>query len=197
MLQFTARPACEMPFAMGHYVQSVVVQGMLYVGGGDSDYDKVILEYGTATKEWSRIKCKLCYFTMAVINNQLVRIGGYMKGGRNNQLGVWNDCTRKWEYPYQPMSIARDRCSVVVSSGWLIVAGGWSESTDGHALDSIEVLNIASNQWHTGPSTPAPWFAMRAVCVRDDMCYFMGGHITLHGKNSGQKRYTVHHSKTS
>ncbi len=26
-----------MPFAMGNYVQSVAVNGMVYVGGGDSD----------------------------------------------------------------------------------------------------------------------------------------------------------------
>ena len=195
-LQFDGRQVSELPFAMGNYVQSVVVQGMLYVGGGDSelkrrDDDYEILEYSTAAKKWSRIKCPVCYFTMAVVNKRVVRVGGYKDGKREKQLAVWNEHTREWIFPYRFMSIARARCSVVVSGEWLVVAGGWSDSTEGHALDSIEVLNIASNQWHTGPSTPTPWVAMRAVCVRDDMCYFMGGYITLHGKVSTNKVYST------
>ena len=178
---------------MGNYVQSVVVQGMLYVGGGDSDFqrrhdDYVMMEYSTVAKNWSQIKCLVCYFTMAMINNKVVLVGGYKDGEREKKLVVWNEHTREWIFPYRPMSIARARCSVVVSGEWLVVAGGWSESTDKHALDSVEVLNIARNQWHDGPLTPTQWLAMRAVCVRDDMCYFMGGYITLNGQGSRTRK---------
>ena len=37
-LQLNWRCGSDMPFGMSHYVQSVVVQGKVYVGGGEAGF---------------------------------------------------------------------------------------------------------------------------------------------------------------
>ena len=61
--------------------------------------------------------------------------------------------------------------SAVVYKQWLIVAGG---QRDYHSLSTVEVLDVASNQWYSAPSTPTPWSHMKAT-ILEDMWYLMGG----------------------
>ena len=48
-----------MPFEMGYYVQSMLVEGRIYVGGGDARYGSenkyVKMEYDISSKEWARL----------------------------------------------------------------------------------------------------------------------------------------------
>ena len=69
------------------------------------------------------------------------------------------------------MPTARGYPSAVVYKQWLIVAGGW---TGDHGLSTVEVLDVASNQWYSAPSTPAPWNSMKSA-ILGDMWYLMGG----------------------
>lgn len=197
MLQLSWRSSPDMPFAMGNYVQSAAVHGRIYVGGGDaedksseknmSEHDRTVMEYSTATEKWEVLpQYTTSYFAMTVIDQQLVLVGGYVKGGRSKELAVWSADSREWStHIYPPMHTARGRCSAVCHKKWLVVAGGWSEPTDGgHALCSVEVMDTANKQWHAGPPTPTPWFGMRAT-VLNDVFYFMGGYIPDRGgKNS-------------
>lgn len=178
-----------MPFAMGHYVQSVVIEGAVYIGGGDAATnvkrnDFIVMRYCFNAKEWDQIKSPVCYFTMVAINNQLVRVGGYKGGEGSKEVGTWIAKSKRWSNDsYPPTSETRSRCSAVVSNGWLVVAGGWSEVEEGHALSSVEVMNIANKQWLAGPRMPTQWVSMRAACV-DGTCYFMGGYISHEGKTT-------------
>ena len=161
-----------MPFGMVDYVQSVVVQGRVYVGGGEAGCDKyIVMEYDISSEKWAKLPpYRACYFAMTVINNQLVLVGGWEHGVRSKVLGVWRAESKEWTHPYPDMPTARSHCSAVVYNEWLAVAGGWY----GGRLSSVEVMNTDSKQWYAAPPTPTPWSHMWTAIV-GDTCYFMGG----------------------
>ena len=161
-----------MPFEMSDYVQSVVVQGKVYVGGGEPGYaidnSYIVMEYDTRSGKWAELPpYKVHHFTMTVINNQLVLVGGW-KGVSSKILSVWRAESTKWMYPYPDMPTAR---SAVVHHKWLVVAGGWWWE---RRVSSVEIMNTNTKQWFAGPSTPMPWMGMKTAIV-GDTCYFMGG----------------------
>ena len=170
-----------MPLGMGGYVQSVVVQGRVYVGGGyapgrmGTDNDHTVMEYDIDSGIWAKLpRYRALGFAMTVVHNELLLVGGREGGHRSKVLGVWE--TKKWTHPYPDMPTARSHCSAVVYNHYLVVAGGWSESWD--VLSSVEVLDIDNKQWHaTTRSTvqlPTGWYSMKTATL-GDMVYFMGG----------------------
>ncbi len=167
----------DMPFEMWKYVQSVVVQGKLYVGGGFAGYNSdnayIVMEYDISSRKWTTLPpYRAYYFAMAVINNQLVLVGGSNRSGASKVLGVWGDDRKTWTHPYPEMPTAQRGCSAVAYNEWLVVAGGWG---GGYALACVEVLNADNKQWHAGPPTPTPWWFMKTAVVGDGG-YFMGGY---------------------
>ena len=167
-----------MPFRMGDCVQSVVVQGRVYVGGGSagwrSDDKYMVMEYDISSGKWAKLPpYRACYFAMTVIKNQLVLVGGSEHGDSSKVLGVWRAESKEWTHPYPDMPTARSQRSAVVYNEWLAVAGGWRR--DGmERLSSVEVMNTDSKQWYVAPPTPTPWSTMTTAIV-GDTCYFMGG----------------------
>ncbi len=167
-----------MPFGMSGYVQSVVMQGRVYIGGGDAGRSSannfLVMEYDTCSGEWATLPAyKASDFAMTEIRNQLVLVGGSQNGDESKVLGVWRADQKTWTLPYPDMPTARSRCSVVVYNDWLVVAGGWA---DGRPLSCVEVLNTNSRgQWHAGPPTPRPWYNTKTAII-GDKGYFMGGH---------------------
>ena len=165
-----------MPFAMSGNIQSVIIQEMMYVGGGDAlpiNNMHIVMTYNIILQEWSQLpQYTAHYFAMTVIHNKLTLVGGRDHNSRDtNVLGVWDADRRKWTHPNTPMPTPRCESSAAVYRQWLIVAGGQSFMTD---LSSVEVLDISSNQWYRAPSTPVPWSCMRSAVVGDTW-YLMGG----------------------
>ena len=164
-----------MPFWMEGYVQSVVVERTVYVGGGyaGGDFNYIVMTYDISTGKWATLPPYRAWgFAMTVINNQLVLVGGMEHGGSKNKVvGVWDASNKQWTHPYPEMHTAHSWCSVVVHNEWLVVAGGMSASG---ALSSVEVMNTNSKQWYAGPPTPIPWHSMKTATIGDE-CYFMGG----------------------
>ena len=166
-----------MPSAMSAYVQSVVVQGTVYVGGGYSDERYVVMAFDITSGKWTTLPpYRTRYFAMTAINNHLMSVGGKDHGGASKVLGVWGADNKQWTHPYPEMYTARSECSAVVYNEWLVVAGG---EAGGKCLSSVEVMNIDNKQWFAGPPTPTPWQRMKTASV-GDVCYFMGGHTTLY-----------------
>ena len=162
-----------MPFEMGGHVQSVVVEGTVYVGGGyvgiGSDNNYIVMTYDISTGKWATLPPYRAWaFAMTTINNQLVLVGGSEHGGKSKVVGVWDADNKQWTHPYPEMHTARDWCSAVVHNEWLVVAGA-----SGARLSSVEVMNTNSKQWYAGPPTPIPWVSMKTATVGDE-CYFMG-----------------------
>ena len=170
-------------------MQSVMLQGTVYVGGGDAGHGNVyiIMVYDTSSEKWAELPpYRACDFAMTVINNQLVLVGGWEpcevvpgKVPKIKVVGVWRPDSKEWTHPYPDMPTSRAYCSAVAYKEWLVVAGG--EGDDGTYLSSVEVLNTDTKQWSAGPPTPAPWSCMRPAIV-GDVCYFMGGYTDDNSK---------------
>ena len=164
-----------MPFGMSNYVQSVVVQGKVYVGGGEPGYGNdnsyIVMEYDIRSGKWAKLlPYNILYFAMTVINNKLVLVGGWELGHSRKMLGVWRAESTEWTHPYPDMPTARSSSSAVVHHEWLVVAGGWGGE---RKVSSVEVMNTDTKQWFAGPPTPIPWMGMKTAIV-GDTCYFMG-----------------------
>ena len=129
-----------MPFAMTHSIQSVVVQGRVYVGGGHAVEEKhgIVMEYNTSSAKWAELpQYQTKFFGMTVINSKLVLVGGLDGGRFSKVLSVWEADSIEWTHPYPEMPTARSSCSAVVYKEWLIVAGGVSR----RLASSVEVMN--------------------------------------------------------
>lgn len=177
-----------MPFEMSEGIQSVAVQGKVYIGGGstnkDDGYDSTVMEFDTITQEWNTLLPYIAiWFSMVAINNQLVLVGGYEEGKTSKKLGVWNKSN--WIYPYPLMPTARCGCSAVVNNNWLAVVGGIKSDLESF----VEVLNTNTGQWHATLSTPISWTAMKTAII-DDTCYFIGGY-SLETESAVIKNYSI------
>ena len=166
-----------MSFGSSGYVQSVVVQGKVYVGGGGSsvisENKYIVMEYDIDSGKWDKLaQYKRYWFAMTAINNQLVLVGGRQSdGGDSRLLGLWRADSKKWIHPYPDMPIACSSHSVVTYKEWLVVVGGKSDISN--YLLSVNVMNTTSKQWHTVSTAPAMAYMWTAVV--GDICYFMGG----------------------
>ena len=141
--------------------QVVMFKKKVYIGGGQVSpemlkqtvvvYDPSQDSYDTLT----RYACK--WFYMAVVNNQLVLVGGMDVHTCNvtNKLGVWNEKSKRWIHPLPPMTTARYSPSVATHNNrWLVVIGGYD---DKHHLSKVEILDIIEpKQWYYAVSLPQP-----------------------------------------
>ncbi len=168
-----------MPFGMDEKIQSVLVDEIVYVGGGHADTDineHIVMTYDTRSGRWGTLPpYRTHYFGMAVIRHQLVLVGGMGKDFEHSKsLGVWRTDSEKWLHNLYPdMSIPRTNSSVVTYNEWLIVAGG---SNKQHILSSVEIMNIDTEQWYFGQPAPGT-FLRKKTAIVGDMCYYMGGFL--------------------
>ena len=169
-------------------MQSVVVEGKVYVGGGNSDSNKnkqLVMEYDIPSGKWTKLPpYKAHKFAMTSINGQLLLVGGVELFCKSSALGVWRAQYREWIHPYPNLPTPRHSCSAVSYKEWLIVAGGYSEA-DQYQM-SIDILNTRNQQWHTAPPMPRGWSDMKTATI-GDMWYLMGGYTVSHT----DKMYTV------
>ena len=115
------------------------------------------------------------WFSMAVINNQLVLVGGMdiQTDKVTNQLGVWNEHSKRWTHPLPPMTTACCSPSVAIHNNrWLVVMGGFGDD----CLSRVEILDTDSNstQWYHAASLPQPLNDIPQA-ITGNMCYLLGG----------------------
>ena len=179
-LQLKWRRGPGMPFNMAGYIQydiqSVQVQGTLYVwggyAGGNNNY--IVMTYDISAGKWATLPpYSTRRFAMTAIDKHLVLVGGRGRGVDSKVLGVWSEDSKKWTHPYPDMTTPRESCSTVVYNQYLVVAGGVGA---GGRLSSVEVMNTDTKQWYTGPPTPRALSSMKTATA-GDVCYFMGGGI--------------------
>ena len=131
------------------------------------------------------------FFSMAVVNNQLVLVGGWdvQTAKVTNKLGVWNEQSKRWTHPLPPMTTACHSPSVATHNNrWLVVMGGH----DGiNYLSRVEILDTTvteSRQWYHAASLPRPHNRALPATI-GNMCYLLGGYTT--GGVSSQKVFSV------
>lgn len=143
-----------MPSPMEVYPEAVVIKGKVYVGGGTVEKfnSGTVMVYDIEHDDWSILpKYDYFWFCMTTVNNQLVLVGG-TANERTNRLGVWNEESQKWTYPFPPMNEIRSGAAVVTyNNRWMVVAGGFDGK---ETLDSVELLDINAGKWFD--STPLP-----------------------------------------
>ena len=174
-LQLDWRRGPDMPFSMNDYIQSVEVEGTVYVGGGVADKDEdryIVMAYNMQSCKWRTLPpYSAVWFAMTTINNTLILVGGHHNDTKVNQLGVWKTDSNQWTRPFPPMPTPRSSPSVTSYKHWLVVAGGKRKED---SLSTVELLDIDNKQWSTAPSTPISWYKMKSTIIGDTW-YLMGG----------------------
>ena len=166
-LQLDWRRGPHMPFAMGDYIQSVEVEGTMFVGGGTAKANDIhiVMAYDTQSCKWYTLPpYSVKWFAMTTIHNKLVLVGGMRDFDPVDQLGMWQTDSHQWTRPFPPMRTPRHFPSATSYKHWLVVAGGSNRRNN---LSSIEVLDVDNNQWSTGPSILTPWQSMKSTTIGD------------------------------
>ena len=175
-LQLDWRRGPDMPFSMSLYIQSVEVDGTVYVGGGVADKDEddfTVMAYNMQSCKWHTLPpYSATVFAMTTINNKLILVGGYHDSSVVDQLGVWKTDSNQWTRPFPPMPTPHFSPSATSYKHWLVVAGG--VGIRGVSVSTVEVLDIDNKQWSTAPSTPITWYCMKSTIIGDTW-YLMGG----------------------
>ena len=100
----------------------MVLDGSIYVSGKDKLQQDTVLvcnpEQSTRPFWQTLPSCPVNWFAMAVLNHQLVLVGG------QNKVAVWNNQSKTWDYPYPNMPTARRGAAAISYGTWLVVAGG-------------------------------------------------------------------------
>ncbi len=156
---------------------AVVLNGEVYVGGGGADRHKddfIIQVYSPESDGWRGLpQCPVRLFAMAVVNQQLVVVGGR---SHNHQVQstvlVWDDTSRRWTTPYPNMPTARGSAAAVSYQQFLVVAGGYDQSE--RDLNTVNILNSSTKQWVTATTLPKARFDLSPTLVGDTL-YFLGG----------------------
>jgi len=158
----------------------VIVEGKLYIGGGDTDSDHDncrVWQY--ASGQWSELKqYKYILFRMAAVKRQLTMVGGRTSTGRwqpTSDIAVWDreGASHMWTHPYPPMPTPRYSPAVGTYNQWLVVAGGRGVGYY-NVLAAVEVLDTDNHQWLSASSLPMKCRHMTTAILQDEL-YLVGG----------------------
>ena len=169
-----------MPFRMSGYPQVVVFKGKAYIGGGSASSNRerqTVMFYDPQQDSFDTLPpYTYKYFSMAIVNNQLVLVGGedVQTRKRTNKLAVWNEESRKWTHPLPPMTTACRSSSVTSHNNrWLVVMAGVGDGTD---LSRVEILDTTeSRQWYHAAPLPQTCYRVSTVTI-GNTCYLLGGY---------------------
>ena len=168
-----------MPNGMRDGIQAVVIGSDVYVGGGEGQNAATVMVYSLQTGTWRTLPpYESRYFGMAVVNNQLVLVGGQSKSTRQvtNVLGLWGERSQTWTHPFPVMPTARDSLSVISYQKWLVTAGG--NDGRGSSSNKVELLDTLSGQWYEGSPLPKGCTQMSSA-ISGNMWYLSGGNFEV------------------
>ena len=189
-LKLKWRKGKNLPFEIIGYPQLAMLEDKLYIGGGKAISDeksRIIIVYDPQQQESYDMlpPYKFKWFSMAVVNNQLLLVGGHdvtvpETGKTTNRIGVWNERSRRWTQPFPPMATACSSPAVASHRNrWLIVMGGLGDGFD-NTLSRVEVLDtVGSVQWQSVESLPWPCSEVTTATI-GNVCYLVGGFSTHH-----------------
>ena len=151
---------------------TVVMNGKVYLG-----CNHYVLEYTPENDECVELpKPPVLYFALAVLNNQLVLVGGQESSTakRTNKLTVFDPSTRQWVHPYPPMATAQSDPTAIAYQHYLIVAGG--DEDHNKSVSVVEIFDSVKEQWYTAEELPIKCSYMTAVVI-SNTTYLLGGFI--------------------
>ena len=127
---------------------AVAIGDEVYVA---SDTTRTVYWYNSVRKWTALPECRCELFSLAVVNDTLVTVGGY-DGEYTNKLYSYVSQTRQWSEELPAAPTARREPITLSTAQYLIVAGGFSGVK---SLDTVEVMTIADRKWTTCAS-PLP-----------------------------------------
>ena len=170
------------PCEMSRINDAVVEGNVVYYREWSLVGRDTIHAYHATTSNWSLIPHCPVYggFALAVINETLTTVGGYGKNNKDtNKLfsltGAEGDGEKRWREEFPPMPTKRYQVSALCIGTALIVVGGEKGDIIYRViLQSVEVLNTSTHQWHTATELPHPLTAS-SMTVCGDRIYLLGG----------------------
>ncbi len=155
---------------------AVVLNGKVYVGGGEADRyeDQFIIQVYTPERDGcSRLpKCPVMWFAMTAVNQQLVLVGGNSRDYcPRSAVLMWDSPSQQWTSPYPNMPTARQSAGAVGYQHFLVVAGGFGGGSD---LTTVEILNTSTKRWYTAAPLPVGCSDFTPALVGDTL-YLLGG----------------------
>ena len=168
-----------MPNGIGDDIQAVVIGSDVYVGGGYGLNAATVMVYSLQTGTWRTLPpYESRLFGMAVVNNQLVLVGGLSKSTRKvtNVLGLWDERSQTWTHTFPVMPTARDSLPVISYQKWLVTAGGMDGR--GSYSNKVELLDILSGQWYEGSPLPKGCTQMSSA-ISGNMWYLSRGNFEV------------------
>ncbi len=152
-----------------------MLNGKVYVGGGEADRDEefIIQVYSPERNGWSQLpECPVKWFAMAVVNQQLVLVGGRSRDGHDQSaVVVWDITSQQWTSPYPNMPTAQESPAAVGYQHFLVVAGAVSGQS---FLTTVEILDTSAKQWYTAAPLPVRCVGFTPALVGDTL-YLLGG----------------------
>ena len=159
---------------------AVLVGNFVYAGGGicqRKDSECVVFKYDYRHKTWCSLpRVNRKGFAMVGFQHQLVLIGGITADARKvylTDLVVWDETQHGWDQDrYPPMNTARMHSTAVAHEIYIAVAGG----TSARSLDTVEVFDSDSGEWHTKAPLPVKAYCATSAFVASEAAlYIMGG----------------------
>lgn len=167
--------------------------GKIFLCGGltrNTNYLTHVYIYYPGNDRWYRLTdCPQYYSSCAVIDDNFTVIGGcsVIDNTVTNSLWSYSTAAKKWEKLLPDMPTKRSLTTSQVYDDRLIVCGGLLPDTS--ALDTVEVLDLATKKWSKVQSIPDKLCrANSAIC--DDNLYLVGG--IEDGQMATSKVYKVH-----
>ena len=183
-LNLTWRRGQDMPFEMNYHPGAIIIKGKLYIGGGSTDFKKstTVMVYNIQRDGWSMLPSyPYKWFTLGAVNGQLVLVGGMDDANRRtNEIGVWNEQTKRWTNPFPEMPTRCTGAAVATHMSndiwWLVIAGGYDEESV--ACSTVDILDTSTKQWYCGLPLPTPLYKMSSVVI-SNRWYLLGGYDQL------------------
>ena len=125
-------------------------------------------------QQWSNLaRHRYWDFSLVLVNGLLTSVGGYDGSGCTNSLLslTGEEGKRQWSEVFPAMPTPRSKTASVTTEQALIVAGG---HTGAGRLDTVEVMDIPSQQWTTASRLPQP-FSWMSITICGDQLYLAGG----------------------
>ena len=150
-----------------------------YFSPGGSNLVRV---FNSTDNTWTTLpKCPTYHFSLAVVNGNLIAIGGersltspqeHVTNALYSLKTTKDETEQKWEEHLPHMPTKRSQTAAVSIGKSLVVAGGMGK--DGKELDIVEVLDVENQQWSKANNLPHPLLNASGA-IYNNQVYFLGG----------------------
>ena len=166
--------------------QAVTVKDAVYFGSGTSHLGESsntprILRYSPDMDNWSTLNdCPVVAFGMGCYLGELVLVGGAYgsEEGSSSITGdihLLDETRQEWKQSLPPLLKPRMLSTVVSHTRGLVAIGGIVlDATHDQCLNSVEVYDGESSQWHRAAHIPLACIGMTSAMI-GDTCYLLGG----------------------